>query len=127
MLGKACQMIVQSVMKDETRYYGAEILRFLDSAGILADPAVLSDIAQALMKAMHAVAVGTGMGDKQQMVIACYDAFARVCPALPKIVRTKINESFAQMSKGRKAIARYINKETDRAAFMTALAKRMDG
>ncbi len=32
----------------------------------------------------------------------------------------KINESFAQMSKGRKAIARYINKETDKAAFMTA-------
>ncbi len=32
----------------------------------------------------------------------------------------KINENFAQMSKGRKAIARYINKETDKAAFMTA-------
>ncbi|MBR1524416.1 MAG: MurR/RpiR family transcriptional regulator, partial [Lachnospiraceae bacterium] len=32
----------------------------------------------------------------------------------------KINENFALMSKGRKAIARYINKETDTAAFMTA-------
>ncbi len=32
----------------------------------------------------------------------------------------KINENFAHMSKGRKAIARFINKETDKAAFMTA-------
>lgn len=32
----------------------------------------------------------------------------------------KINENFALMSKGRKAIARFINKETDTAAFMTA-------
>lgn len=32
----------------------------------------------------------------------------------------KINESFASMSKGRKALSRYINKETDKAAFMTA-------
>ncbi len=32
----------------------------------------------------------------------------------------KINENFALMSKGRKSIARYINKETDKAAFMTA-------
>ncbi len=32
----------------------------------------------------------------------------------------KINENFAHMSQGRKAIARFINKETDKAAFMTA-------
>jgi DNA-binding MurR/RpiR family transcriptional regulator len=32
----------------------------------------------------------------------------------------KINENFASLSKGRKALARYINKETDTAAFMTA-------
>ncbi len=32
----------------------------------------------------------------------------------------KINDSFSSMSKGRKAISRYINKETDTAAFMTA-------
>lgn len=32
----------------------------------------------------------------------------------------RINENFALLSKGRKSIARYINKETDKAAFMTA-------
>ncbi len=32
----------------------------------------------------------------------------------------KINDGFSSMSKGRKAISRYINKETDTAAFMTA-------
>ena len=90
----ACQLAVQALSRDEQREHGVLILECLDSMKALNDQTVMSEIARPLMAMIHSVSSVNANGDRQQLFLACYDTFAKICGSLPKILQATISSGF---------------------------------